>query len=509
MKRPALTAALALIVISLFIVAYRIISLGYPLTPAKPDYVWTFRFDGVLHGTAKDSLLLLSLPSEQHGQIILEEGIESGSMSFNLLKEYDNRIGVWSGRPGPEGEYISYKASVLLQPTGTYTAGVPPRTSYPYGITNGEISLIEGLMAPWRALNFSARLQVVLNLAKKHDFSGPQGNADLLSLGEALRKYDKPTRLLVLLAAVNIPARTVEGLDLVEGVVGKTFSWVEVWTGQGWGHIDPQRMEIISSKTGFLALSAGGMSAVRASAGELSAKRFELTRNVMSRWRVFFERASRSGRVLDQWSLFRIPPEFQQTFRILLLVPLGALLITLLRNFVGFQTFGIFMPVLMALAFRNTGLFYGLAIFAAIVLIGYVARRGLDRMRLLLIPRMSVLVTLVIFCFIILALVGNRFGVRQFMAVGLLPFVILTMTIERFFVVVEEHGMRTAVETTLGSAAVSVITYLIIQWEVLQITFFVYPELLLFVMGLQILAGRYTGYRLSELIRFRSFRDGS
>jgi hypothetical protein len=65
------------------------------------------------------------------------------------------------------------------------------------------------------------------------------------------------------------------------------------------------------------------------------------------------------------------------------------------------------------------------------------------------------------------------------------------------------------VETTLGSAAVSVITYLIIQWEVLQITFFVYPELLLFVMGLQILAGRYTGYRLSELIRFRSFRDGA
>jgi len=240
MKRPALTAALALIAISLFIVAYRIVSLGYPLTPAKPDYVWTFRFDGVLHGTAKDSLLLLSLPSEQHGQIILEEGIESGSMSSNLLKEYDNRIAVWSGRPGPEGEYISYKASVLLQPTGTHTTVVPPRASYPYGITNGEISLIEGLMAPWRALNFSARLQVVLNLAKKYDFGGPQGNVDFLSLRDALRKVMMILpRLLVLLAAVNIPARTVEGLDLVEGVVGKTFSWVEVWTGQGWGRHRP------------------------------------------------------------------------------------------------------------------------------------------------------------------------------------------------------------------------------------------------------------------------------
>ena len=39
---------------------------------------------------------------------------------------------------------------------------------------------------------------------------------------------------------------------------------------------------------------------------------------------------------------------------------------------------------------------------------------------------------MVIFCFVILALVGNKFGIRQFMAVGLLPFVILTMTIDRF-----------------------------------------------------------------------------
>ena len=145
-----------------------------------------------------------------------------------------------------------------------------------------------------------------------------------------------------------------------------------------------------------------------------------------------------------------------------------------------------------------------LAIFAAIIAIGYAARRYLNECG----------------CFssrdvrprkprdILLhhpALMGNRFGVRQFMAVSLLPFVILTMTIERFYVVVEEHGMRKALQTAAGSAEVSVITYFIIQWEVLQITFFVYPELLLVVMGLQILVGRYTGYRLSELVRFRSF----
>jgi hypothetical protein len=40
----------------------------------------------------------------------------------------------------------------------------------------------------------------------------------------------------------------------------------------------------------------------------------------------------------------------------------------------------------------------------------------------------------------------------------------------------------------------------------LQITFFVYPELLFAVAGFQVLLGRYTGYRLSEYLRFRRLR---
>ena len=508
MKRPALIAALTLMALSLVIVGYRIFLLGYPISPAAPDYVWTLRFDGILEATGKETLFLLSLPSQEHGQIILEESIESSSLSFNLLKEYDNRIGVWSGKPDTGGEFISYKASILIQHKGAITPAMPPRSSYPWGVNAEDISHIEGLTHGWRALTIPARIQVVLGMVKRTDSDAGNG-ADISRIRQVLDKYDRTTRLVMLFASVNIPARSVEGLVLREGIVDKTVPWVDVWTGQRWDHIDIARLELYPAKTGLMPLSVGGMSAVRLSGGELSTGRFELKRDIMSRWHIFSERINRSNKILDRWSLFLIPPEYQTTFRILLLVPLGALLIALLRNIVGFQTFGIFMPLLMALAYRNTGLFYGLAIFAAIIFFGYAARRYLNKLRLLLIPRMSVLVTLVIFFFVILALAGNKLGIRQFMAVGLLPFVILTMTIERFFVIVEEHGLKIALQTALGSAIVSVIAYLILQWEILQITFFVYPELLLFVMGLQILVGRYTGYRLSELFRFRSFGGSS
>ena len=234
-----------------------------------------------------------------------------------------------------------------------------------------------------------------------------------------------------------------------------------------------------------------------------------VSREMMSHWRSYYERVKRSERFLDRWSLFRLPDDFQETFRILLLVPIGALIVGFLRNVIGFPTFGVFMPVLLALAFRSTGLLYGLGIFAGILWLGYGVRSGLDRMRLLLVPRMSVILTLVIACFTVLALAGNKLGMRHLMAVGLLPFVILTMIIERFFIVIEESGLREGLQMALGSAAVAMIAYAIISWEALQLTFFVFPELLAAVAALQVILGRYTGYRLSEVFRFRSLLGSS
>ncbi|MDD5171296.1 MAG: 7TM domain-containing protein, partial [Syntrophales bacterium] len=193
----------------------------------------------------------------------------------------------------------------------------------------------------------------------------------------------------------------------------------------------------------------------------------------------------------------------------LLLVPIGALIVGILRNVIGFPTFGIFMPVLLALAFRSTGLIYGLGIFCGILFIGYTVRSALDRLRLLLVLRMSVMLTLVIVCFTLLALTGNKIGMQRLMAVGLLPFVILTMIIERFFILIEEAGIPEALRTVAGSAAVSIIAFGVISWEPLQLTFFTFPELLAVVAAFQILLGRYTGYRMSEILRFRSFIGSS
>ncbi len=508
MKRPAVWLALALLLFTAALLTYRIVWLGYPVFPTAPGRTWQLLIDAHIKGGSGETTLSLAVPNEQVGRMLVEEKVSSGALNFNLLREGPNRIGVWSGTIGPGEEEINYRAIILIRPGRSPKVGPPTREDSPPKVTKEEQGLAERLTKNWIRLTPTARIKAVA-AATAGGWGEPfPGDQDIRAWKIVQEKYGRVNAFLTLLEASGLPARAVEGLRLYEGVKTEPLTWIEVWTGQRWESVKPETGEIEKNPAMLLPLAMGGLPAARVSGGEISEIRWILSREVVSRWRLHFERTLRSDRLLDRWSLFRLPPEFQQTFRILLLVPIGALMIGVLRNLVGFPTFGIFMPVLMALAFRGTGLAYGLGIFGGVLLIGYAVRRSLETLRLLLVPRMSLMVTLVIACFTGLALIGSKLGLREFMAVGLLPFVILTMTIERFFVIVEEAGIREGMRTAAGSAAVSVITYGIISWEPLQLTFFVYPELLAGVAAIQILLGRYTGYRLSEFFRFRTFRGG-
>jgi hypothetical protein len=509
MKRPAVLLAVALLLLSLALISYRVIWLKYPIFPAAPQKVWQFSMDAHVTGGQKETTVMVGLPSTHRGQIIAEERIRSGTLSFNLLREGPNQIGVWSGTVSPRGEGIGYSSTIQVQPQRLIKTRPPKLEAYPKNVGEAERKLARRLVGKWDPLPSADRLQRIAAAVKGFWGTPTPEDQDLKDWSAFQEGHSQVEAFLLLLRAADLPARAVEGLHLAESITTTTLTWIEVWTGKDWENLQPEKGEIYQKPTPLFPLTTNGFPVIRVNNGELSEVRWTLNREIINQWRMQFERIMRSNRFLDRWSLFRLPPDFQRTFRILILVPIGALMICLLRNIVGFPTFGIFLPVLMALAFRNTGLAYGLGIFWGVVLIGYLVRRWIDQLRLLLVPRLSVILTLVIICITIFALLGNKFGLREFMAVGLLPFVILTMTIERFFVIVEEAGARQGLLTAAGSAGVATITYEILQLEPLQLTFFVYPELLFAVAAVQVLLGRYTGYRLLELFRFRRFWSSS
>ena len=508
MRRPVLLLTAALFLLTAALVLYRIAWLGYPVFPVAAGQTWQLLVHVYLSPQNEAHSLFLALPPEHTGNMVIEERVVSGPYSFNIQKQGPNRLGIWSAAGANGPEEISYRATIHSRPSRVVTQS-PLLSPYPAAILPEERKAIEDAASAWRALPAAARFQAVASLIREDREGTPANESRILPWRVLRQKHDRTDALLALFRAADLPARTVEGLQWIEGVQTFPSKWVEAWTGRAWANLNPETGEVYPASTALLPLAVGGLPAVRAAGAEVSDIRWTMSRQIVSQWKLLYERISRSPNFLDRWSLLQLPPEFQGTFRILLLVPIGALIISFLRNVVGLPTFGIFMPLLIALAFRSTGMLYGVSIFCGVLLVGYAVRSLLDRLHLLLVPRLSVILTLVIACFTLLALLGNRLGLREFMAVGLIPFVILTMTIERFFILIEESGTREAIITAAGSTAISVVTYWIISWEPLQLTFFVYPELILAVAGLQILLGRYTGYRLSELFRFRSMRGES
>ncbi len=510
MKRPALWLALALVLLSASLISYRIVVLHYPPLPSASGDAWNLTLEATLKGDpGKELKVTLGLPEDGGQYLVTQERVESGLLEFELSKSGTQRFGIWSGAAAEDDEFISYKAVIVPDPRPRLAETIPALSAYPAEFDAAELALLNALSARWNRLPSNAKLNAVMTASQNSWGTPAMTPAQLQSWTLLVAKHAPASTLLALLRAAQIPAREVRGLALTQSISGDTMAWVEVWHEAAWQRIDPRTGKRFASNAALLPLTYGGTPTMQVANGKLLDASWNLGHETIRKWRVLFERVRTSPHALDRWSLFHLPDKFQETFRILLLVPIGALLICILRNVVGLPTFGIFMPVLMALAFRSTGLGYGLGIFVGVVLVGYVVRRWIDRLRLMLVPRLSLMLTLVVGLFTLIALAGNRSDQRQLMAVGLVPFVILTMTIERLFVILEEAGNWEALRTAAGSALVATITYQIIRWDTLQLAFFVYPELLLTVAAAQLLLGRYTGYRLSELIRFRVLRKRS
>lgn len=231
---------------------------------------------------------------------------------------------------------------------------------------------------------------------------------------------------------------------------------------------------------------------------------FSVSRNLADAIAIAERRLEVQNADLVNYSLLSLPLQTQSVYKVLLMVPIGAFLMLLLRNIIGIKTFGTFMPVLIAIAFRETQLLAGVTLFVLVVGAGLLVRFYMERLRLLLVPRLTSVLILVVLLMAAVSILANRLGIEVGLSVALFPMVIMAMTIERMSVAWEERGPGYALKEGIGSLVVACLAYLAMSWEPLEHFIFVFPEALLILLALTLVLGRYSGYRLSELFRFRA-----
>jgi len=497
-----LAALLALIGLSVF--AYKWQVLGFPVSEDQEVPVWTIEssisFDSG-PGSIKVNLLI---PTLTPGFRMLNENPVSRGYGFSLNYGAGGREAQWAIRRARGQQTIYYRISVFEDDSSDQSDTTPPFPPQPT-INEPFKTAVEVIVADVKE-HSADTASFTSELLRRMNDPSPDPNVELLRL-EAQSRAEFVESLTTILASARIPARMVHGLKLEGRQRNATMlTWLEVHDGDDWRYFNPTSGDEALPEN-FLVWWRGNEPLINVEGGSDVQVSFAVQQNHLDAVTIANSQATQRGSALIDFSLYDMPIATQAVYSVLLMIPIGALVMVVLRNFIGIDAFGTFMPVLIALAFRETQLFWGVILFSMLVALGLSIRFLLDRLRLLLVPRLSAVLIVVVLLMLIISIVSNRMGLETGLSVALFPMVIIAMTIERMSVVWEERGATDAIREGLGSLLVAVAAYICMGIRALEHLIFTFPELLLVVLALVVLAGRYTGYRLLELRRFKALAD--
>jgi len=204
------------------------------------------------------------------------------------------------------------------------------------------------------------------------------------------------------------------------------------------------------------------------------------------------------------------------TIALLLLLPVIATVVAFMKQVVGVTTFGIYTPSIITLSFLVIGIYAGLITLAVVITVGIIARKLLKKIRMLYIPKMAIVITLVAFVLFLILIMGINLKIidAQFLSIAIFPMLILSTLVEKIMSVKSEKGLSSATIIMLSTVLVSIIAYFLVGGEinlgftVLKSEFIKnqvmsYPELIFLFLAINLFLGRWSGLRILERIRFR------
>ncbi len=514
MKRTQLFIIVgALIAAALGIFSYKVTRLGYPVVPNLDSDTWTIEAKISFRGRGDPVTLRLALPHSEGPFTVVDETFVASGFGVETETEETGRRAVFERRAQDGNAVIFYSAKLVAvdqRYNGNANRPAPEaisdyrRSERRRAIQENATPLLVALDSVLsEALEKSAGERSFITQLARLSADETDDRISTIIEGGPPEITNVSDRLVFLLNAAGTPARHVQGIILnTDTRQAPLETWIEYWLDGEWVSAkgttaepldDNRALPIVYDRAPIV--DGDGFNRLGVS--------WSVARNFESQLSRAMERGEEFAPWVNATSLLSLPIDLQLVFRVLLLIPLGALIIVILKQVIGMPAFGTFMPVLIALAFRETQLITGITLFVGIVAVGLVLRAYFNQLQLLLVPRLAAVLIIVTFVMMFIALAGEAMGIQTGLSISLFPLVIITMTIERMSLTWEEDGAQEAIKKALGSLAGAVPAYYILTSEYIEHIAIVFPELLLIVLAIVLLLGRYTGYKLTEFVRFK------
>ncbi|MEE4317998.1 MAG: 7TM domain-containing protein [Erythrobacter sp.] len=208
---------------------------------------------------------------------------------------------------------------------------------------------------------------------------------------------------------------------------------------------------------------------------------------------IFFALPSSFNGVATSQAVWGLKPS-----NLLMVLPLGAFLVVLARSFVGLKAFGLFTPMLIALAFLQIGPVMGPVVLCSSVLVGMIVTPTLLKLRMTRVGFLGVLISL-----IVLVLVALQLLLDTRLQVDAFPVIVCALCVERWWKQWGKDGAKAAAKMAFNTFILAVVIEFVmvsdfamafIEWSPLLM-----PAFAAVAIGV---LGRYRGLRLSEIHRF-------
>jgi hypothetical protein len=489
-----------LIALGVGLTLYKAVSLNLPLLPGEYREVWTVESKTSFTPSNGPVNVQLRLPASLAGWTILDEHFVSSGFGFSILQKPDTTSTArWTRQSLDRPTTLYYKMQIYRASLDRQLPPLEFEVPVKPLLEADQQAAMDRLVERIRQQSSDSESFTLLLLQELLRDSQDQ---DILFL---LNSYDDNSLALILhsLASANISAHELRGIELEDGRRRQTLSsLIEVYSGERWIIANPKTASV-GLPDNFFIWQRGNGAILNLSGGRNSSLEFALVSNSLPAKAVLgMEQRAEEFALLD-FSIYTLPVEQQGIFKGLLLIPVAALVVVVMRLLVGVKTSGTFMPILIALAFIQTTLLLGLIIFLALIGSGLWIRSYLSRLNLLLVARVATVIIVVILLMAALAVTSYKLGLDQILTVTFFPTVIVAWTIERMSILWEEEGGHEVLIQGSGSLLVAVLAYLAMSNTLVEHLTFNFPELSLSLLGVILLLGKYTGYRLSELYRFR------
>lgn len=469
-------------------------------------------------GNGEDCDVRVTLPLESDRQTIKYER-ESSESAFKYTIS-PNRIGRWRAKKFDGKETIHYsffaspKEKKYTLPEAQAIPREVPETLNSYLVSTDKIQADDPAIRA-RAFELAPQdVDIATAITKIYEYcyrgitflkvKGPTDAVTAMKLGEA--SCNGKNRLMIaLLRARGIPARMTNGLILENKRKRTTHAWTEIRVDGQWIPFCPTNGHFAEIPGNYLELAKGDVAVFTHSPHIGFEWNFAVHHTLSHRDEAVRQNAANPLNILSTWTSLKEYHISLDLIAIILMIPIGATVVSFSRNIIGLRPYGTFMPALVGAAFRDTGLLMGAGFFLVIVLVSAGANWGTRSMRLLHIPRLVIVINVVVICILLLPIGWLKLGLNANAAgVSFFPIAILSLTGERFMQTVLEDGFKDAFNRMLITFAIGGVCYAAYNFELLKTLVVAFPELLLVNIAANFVIGSWTGMRLLEWRRFRA-----